>query len=134
MDAKRGHGGHGPGQSAGNDVLKIAQVCSDVERESVRCHPAAEVHADGGDLAITGPNAGELGNASGFDAVIGEGIDDGLLEGADVGAHVALPIAEVEDGVADELPGTVIGDVAAAVGGEEFDAGAVEDFGGGEEV
>jgi hypothetical protein len=111
------HGGHRLGQAAGNDVLEIAQVGGDVQRETVRGDPSADVHADGADFAPAHPNAGQLGNAAGLDAEIGQRIDDGLLDGPDVSAHVALPFAQVQDGIADELAGAVIGDVAAAVGG-----------------
>src|ERR1039458_6988121 len=42
------HGSHGLGEPAGDNVLKIAQIRIHVQRETVRCHPSAEVHADGG--------------------------------------------------------------------------------------
>jgi hypothetical protein len=57
-----------------------------------------------------------------------------LLDGAHISAHVALPVAEVENRVADKLAGAVIGDVAAAIGGVESDAGAAQDFVAGEHV
>src|SRR5215471_5425794 len=104
-DAERGHGGDRPCQSAGNDVLKIAEVGIDVERETVRGYPPADVYADGCDFASAGPHADQIGYASGFDAVIGERIDEGLLDGMDVGADVALPFAQIEDGVANQLAG-----------------------------
>jgi hypothetical protein len=93
----------------------------------VRCNPSAEVHADGGDFALAYPDTGEFGDTARLDAEIGQGIDEGFLDGAHVGAYVALPFAQVHDGVADDLAGAMIGDVAAAVGGVEGDAGAGED-------
>ena len=53
---------------------------------------------------------------------------------AHVSAHVALPLAQVQDGVAHQLAGAVIGDVAAAVGGMEGDAGAGQDLFAGQQV
>ena len=47
---------------------------------------------------------------------------------AHVRADIALPFAQIEDRIADELAGTVIGHVAAAVRGIECDARALQDF------
>ena len=52
----------------------------------------------------------------------------------DVLAHVAVAFAEVEDRVADDLAGAVVGDVAAAGGLVEADAVMRERLGRGEEV
>src|SRR5690348_11959214 len=46
--AELGHGSDGLGEAAGNDVMEIAQIGGDVQRETVRSHPTADVHADGG--------------------------------------------------------------------------------------
>ena len=51
-----------------------------------------------------------------------DGADQHFFELRHVLAHVALAFAEVDDRVADELAGTVIGDVAAARGLEKTDA------------
>src|SRR4051812_31914566 len=93
-DAVLGHGGDWLGEAAGDDVLEIGEVGVDVEGEAVGSYPAAEVDSDGGDFAVADPDAGEFGDAAGVDAVFAEGVDDGLFEGADVGADVALPVAE----------------------------------------
>ena len=100
----------------------------------MRGDPTAQVHADGTDFSAADPNAGEALTAGGLDVGFGEGIDDHLFECADVGNDVALPIAEVEDGVDDELAGAVVGDIAAAVGVDELDARLREELFGGEEV
>ena len=111
-------------EAARNNVLEIAQVGGDVQRETVRSNPSADMHPDGADLAFTHPDARQLWNAAGLDAEIRQRIDHGLLDGAHIGAHVALPLAQIQDGIADDLPRSVISDVAAAVGGMEGDAGA----------
>ena len=53
--------------------------------------------------------------------------DDRLLEVAAVLLHVASVPLEVEDRVADELPGAVVGRLAAAVGLDDLDLGALGD-------
>src|ERR1035438_6743444 len=63
------HGSHGLGEAARNNILKIAQVGRDVERETVRSHPSADVHADGGDFALAHPDARQFGNTAGLSMV-----------------------------------------------------------------
>ena len=50
------------------------------------------------------------------------GANHDFLELAHVPAHVAADLAELQDGIADDLAGAVIGDVAAAIGMMELDA------------
>src|ERR1035441_316926 len=91
-----------------------------------------------------GPDAGAAWDAPGQHAEVGAGADEGLFHHADEVdgpqksvARVALagPFApQVEDGVADELAGTVIGDVAAAVDLVELDAARDKEFVAGDDV
>ena len=75
-----------------------------------------------------------LGSAAGGDAVFLQCAGDGFDKGVHVGADVALPLAQIEDGVADKLAGAVIGDVATAVGFVNVDAASGEHFRAGEDV
>ncbi len=85
--------------------------------------PAREVDADRGDLAPPHPDADPLALAGGgHDAVVGEQRDQRRRQVPDVAAQVAAVGRQVEDGVADELAGAVVGDLAAAVGLDHFDA------------
>ncbi len=52
-------------------------------------------------------------------AEFAEGVDEQALDAADVVGR-AEPIVDVQDRIADELAGAVIGDVAAALDGDEF--------------
>ena len=93
--------------------------------------PMAGADADGADLTGAAfylciePYAGCPFEAFALDIVCEKGLDDGFFEFVDVFAGAFDEIAEVEDGVADYLTGTVVGDVAATVG---FDEGGM--FGG----
>jgi len=86
------------------------------------------VHADGGDLALAHPNARKLRDAARLDAEIRQRVDQGLFDGPYVRAHIALPLAQVQDGVADDLSRPVVGHVAAPVRGMEGDTGAAQDL------
>jgi len=61
------------------------------------------------------PDAGGGWIGVGFDVVGGEGVDDGLFEGADVIMNSHFGSIEVDDGVGDELARAVVGDIAASV-------------------
>src|ERR1035438_461340 len=64
------HGSHRFRKAARNNVLKIAQVGGDVERETVRSDPSADVHADRADLGPAHPDARTFRNAARLDAEI----------------------------------------------------------------
>jgi hypothetical protein len=70
----------------------------------------------------------------GRDAEAAGGEEQGLFEEADVVGGGEVAGAEVEDGVGDELAGTVVGDVAAAVGVDDCGALPGERAGVEEEV
>src|SRR5207237_10357082 len=87
-----------------------------------------------GNLVVSDPDAAFAFDAFGGDAVFGDGADQHFLEVRDVFADVALAFAEVEDGVADELAGAVIGDVAAARRFEKADTLRAKDVAAGEQM
>ena len=112
---------------ARHDVLaQVGHVGGDVEGEAVHRPAALEAHADGADLARVAaggvdPHPRVLGEAAGADAERGERVDDHLFDVADVAGGVEL-VGDGEDRIADELAGTVVGDVAAAAHGDELGA------------
>jgi hypothetical protein len=65
------------------------------------------------------PHAGEAVLAAGRNTETCERTDQHLLQVTHVAVQVAAVGLQVEDGVADELAGAVVGDVAAAAGLEE---------------
>ena len=80
----------------------------------VASHLAAiETRGNGGE----GPDSGHAGDALGFDGVLGADAHQDLFEAADVvyNAEPRLERAQIEDGIRDELAGTVKGDITAAI-------------------
>src|SRR5258708_4369635 len=100
----------------------------------MRGNPAADMHANSGDFASRGPHARSARVAPCFYPELSQRIDQRLLEGANVRHHVALPFSQIDDGVADDLTGTMIGYVAAAVGVLEIDPGPRERFRRGQQI
>src|SRR5262249_19629267 len=68
------------------------------------------------------PDAGLPGNAVSGDAKVGRSADHRLFEGADIPVNVAADEVEIQDRVADNLAGAVVGDVATAIGFAKPDA------------
>ena len=116
-------------------MAKIRKVGIDVEGEAVKRDPAAALHAEGADFARVGraffpvePHAGESGDAAGIQAILGQGADDGLLQQAQIPVDVGPEVVEVENGVAYQLAGAVIGNITAPV--DAVEAGLVRSQGG----
>jgi len=129
------------GDTAGVDEGKIAQVGGDVERKAMRSDSARDVDAYRANLALAlwvvlfhcratpvqraavhgTPNASEAADSTGGYAELPAKTNEGLfhqahkINGAESAAAGVFQAAQVKDGVADQLTGTMISDVAAAV-------------------
>ena len=145
LEFERGDGA--VGDAAGDDPVEVAEVGGDVEGEAVRGDRLGNVDADGCDFFLAdaaageGPDSGEFTDALSGDAEVFAGVDEDFfheadeVDGAEVGAALAGEVAaEVEDGVADELAGAMISDVAAAVDLVDLDAASGEEIVGREDV
>src|SRR5207302_10843740 len=113
-------------QPARRDEPEMIEIRAHVERETVRGHPSRDADADCGDLVVANPDAALAVGAFGGDAEFGDGADQHLFKLGDVLPHVTIAFAEVNDRIADELAGTVIGDIAAARRLEKTDALRIE--------
>ena len=99
----------------------------------MRRHPARDPDADRRDLARPSragrrqPDARQPLDRGRLEIERGEGLDDRLLEIPDVPLHVLAVAVEIEDRIADELSGSVVGRLSAAVRLDELDVGPVRD-------
>jgi hypothetical protein len=84
------------------------------------------MHSDRGDFRAPRPHAREPLDAARIDAEIAQCIDDRLLNGTDIEMHIALPVVQIQNRVADHLPGTMIRHIPAPVGFVKCDARAVQ--------
>jgi hypothetical protein len=113
--------------AAGNDPLEVAQVGLEVDAQPMEADPAAQAHADGGDLVLAQrpvgvrrpvgaghPDADAARAALPPHAELGQGVDDPVLEGADEPAHVPAAAVQVQHDVGHALPRPVIGVLPAA--------------------
>ena len=126
-------------KSRRSGVTLRAKPCEVTAWETWMPMAASFFSADG--AAGVGPDAGAFTDALGGDAEVFAGEDESFfheaheVDGAEVGAAFAGKVAaEVENGIADELAGAVVGDVAAAVDLVDFDAFGCESLVGEEDV
>ena len=101
--------------SAGDDVLEVAQVRRHVQGEAVCRDPPADPHAYGGYLCTACPDAGGVALRFRGDAEVRQCLYEKPLQRSHVlqGPHTEPP--KVHYGVADQLSGPVIRDLAAPV-------------------
>src|SRR5262245_28021320 len=100
----------------------MAQVRSMVEREPVTGHPSRDSDSNRGKLFLTYPDAGKAVDSLRGDAVICSDTNQHFLEIPDVAVYVAAIGFQVDDGIADDLPRSMVGDIAAAAGFEHLNA------------
>ena len=68
------------------------------------------------------PATGMTIATAGIDAIAGAGLGHGRLQGTNEGPQQDAPIGQADDGVGDQLAGSVIGDLAAALDADELHA------------
>ena len=99
----------------GTICREIRQVGINVERETVRRHPAGRLNANRGDFLAVYPDAGQPGNDLAAQPPRGERVRHDGFQRADVGVEVALAAAQINDWIAHQLARTVIRHVPAAI-------------------
>ena len=96
-------------------------------------HAPRHPNTDCGHLPPIGPHSRVPGIPPCLDAEVGQCADEHLLHGPDVGDDLAQ-VRQGHDGIADQLAGAVVGDVAAAVDVETLRADSGQSLLGDEEV
>lgn len=119
------------GEAAGDDEIEVVHVWVEVDGEAVECDPSADADAYCCDLCwlvgyevvlLVDPYTGCVGVSVCVDVELGECVDDCGLEESDVFVDSEARSVEIDDWVADELAGAVVGDISPAVGLVELDA------------
>jgi len=108
--------------AARHDEVEMAEVGRMVQRETMARDPPRNPDADGGQLLVPDPDAGESPDAPGLNTVIGRGPDHHFFQVTDVTVNVTTIRLQVDDGISDDLPRPVVRDVATPTGFEHLDA------------
>jgi hypothetical protein len=121
--------------AAWDDPFEVAKICRHVKRKAVRGDALRDMYAYGGDFffadtaAGNGPDTGELGDALGHNAEVAAGADQYFLKEANVVDRPEMRAffprkiaAQIDDGISDELPWTVVRYVAATIDLVQFNS------------
>jgi hypothetical protein len=109
------------GKTARDDEVEAIEIRADVEGKPVARDPTREAHPDGRQLLGPHPGTGQTGDALGRNPVVCGRPNEDFFEVAHVAVDVAAIGFEIENGIAHDLAGTVVGDVAAPAGFVDVD-------------
>ncbi|ADE40665.1 prophage MuMc02, F protein precursor [Candidatus Puniceispirillum marinum IMCC1322] len=111
------------GDAAGDNRVKGGQIGCQIDSDAMPADPAADAHADGGDLVIAGeavaimhPYAGQPRAPRASDAKITDDIDDPAFERMHIGADVATTGGQIKHDIGDTLTRAMICPLPAASG------------------
>src|SRR5260370_23084888 len=90
-------------------------------------HPASDSDSYRRDFSIADPDSGQAGATVRVEAELAERFDHRVLETAQIAGHVAGVSFELQNWVTDQLPGTVIGHLAAARDAVGWHVGRIRD-------
>ena len=113
-------GDAGVGDATRHDPVEPAEVRIAVQRKAVQRHALGDPDPDRGDLAFRAavvgrqPDPAASLDLAGGQAEVGADLDQHPLQPADVGHHVDR-VGQLQDRIADQLAGSMPGDLAAAV-------------------
>ena len=111
-------------EASGSDSLDTARGDIEEGRERERTYvkgetmhgdPFAYANPDTRDFSIIHPCSGEAFPGVGHDAEVGQGVDQNFLEESKVGMEVPSVVPEIEDGITDELPRSMVGSLPSTV-------------------
>ena len=98
-------------ETAGNDQIERVEIGRDVESEAVNRDARSDMHPEGTQLFVICPQAGRVAPELCRDAQLGDDPPDGPRHRGHVIDHAA---AEPHHRVADQLAGSVVGDVTTS--------------------
>ncbi len=117
-----------PRQAAWHDGAEVREVGIHIERQAVHGDIPGESNSQRADLAAgasplrPNPDPGRGGISLPLQTSIGERVNHRLLQKPHESVHANTKSIDVNDDIRHQLPGAVVGDIAAAVGLSQLDA------------
>ena len=108
--------------AAGDYAIIKGEIGADIQGKSMHSDPFGDPHADSSNFTVANPDSGEFFNSFGGDSIERQQIDQYLFDGMHIPTNALLMMFQIKNRVPDQLPGAVIGNVAAAVHIINFDA------------
>ncbi len=108
------HGCHGDvGQTAGDDCLERFEIIVDIQRKAMIAYPAAYGYAYRGNFTPFDPDPGFASDTLSVQVKVCKSQDQDVFKATQKLVQVPLVVTQVDDGVPDQLPRGVQGDVPA---------------------
>src|SRR5690606_20218032 len=106
--------------SARHDIFEISEICIYIESKPVHGNPPATSDTHCADLScifVIGiePYSGVAWETARRDSVRGKSLNDRFFQSAEVKMDVCEEIIQIENRVANYLPGAMIGDISSPV-------------------
>ena len=111
-----------------HDQIEVLQVCRDVERKAMTGYPTPDANTNCRKLLAVDPDTGEPGDSCCVDSVVGGRTDQHFFEIPHVAVHVTTIGTKIENRIANDLTGPMIGNVATPPGLVHVDVQSVENF------
>ena len=105
--------------AARDNRIERREVTADVQGKTVHRDPVANAHADRRDLAFGNPHAGQPSSRLRRDPERGKQLDHHLLDPAKIAVQVLSASSQINNRITDELPGPMIGCLAATINREK---------------
>src|SRR5579883_3109294 len=102
-------------QATGNNPIEETEVGVYVEGKAVRGDPSRHMHSHGHELVIAHPDPSRSLSSSRTDSKLSSNADKDFFQRVHVPGQVSLVLRQVEDGVSHKLPGSMEGDIPAAI-------------------
>src|SRR4030095_9235698 len=99
---------------ARHDQAEVIEVRADVEGKAVARDPPRDPDADRANLLIANPGASESLDPPRPQSIVAAHANHHFFQVANITVDIAAVGAQVENRVANDLPGTVVGDIATA--------------------
>ena len=122
------------GDAAGYDTGEMGQIGGDVERYPMIAHPAANAHADGGDLVFAAvvanhPDADSAGPSFAVHAQCSQCRDQPGFQVTHKGPDIGVAPLQIEHDIGNPLAGAMIGILAATSRAVDWKARRIEQVG-----
>jgi len=103
--------------------LEKGKIGVHVQGKTMHCHPTPDGDADRSEFSPVCPDSRATGHAIGGDAKVTGNADENFLQETEIMAQVLSPLAQPENGVPDQLAGTMESNVAPAAYADNLDGG-----------
>jgi hypothetical protein len=99
---------------AGVNVAIVIQVGRDIQGKTVKANPSFHCNSEGSNFTVFDPDTTVLRLPPSGDVKVGQGRDYNFFEQVDELADTNVPFGQIDQRVAHQLPGAMVGDISSS--------------------